>query len=145
MSDAVLHFIKGTISSRSDYIGASASTLCMIHCLITPLFFAAQATSLSCADLSPLWWKTIDYLFLLVGFIAIYYTSKNTTASWIPYALFISWLLLVGLVLNNSAQWISLPHALMYIPALSMALVHLYNKKYCQCLDTTCCVTMETT
>ena len=143
MSDASLYFIKDTVSSRSDDIGASASTLCMIHCLITPLFFAAQATSLSCAEISPLWWKSIDFLFLLVAFFAIYFTSKNTTAPWVPYALFISWFLLSMLVVNNSAHWVSLPHALIYIPALTMALVHLYNKRYCQCLDTTCCVTKE--
>ena len=131
--------ILGLVDSKSDYIGASASTLCMIHCMVTPLLFAVQATTLSCSEISPWWWKMVDYFFLIVTFFAIYYTNKKTTSIWIPKVLYVCWALLSLLVINDTWHFVTIPHMLIYIPALCMTCLHLYNRKYCHCQLDRCC------
>lgn len=121
------------LSTYSDYIGAAASSLCMIHCLLTPMLFAVQLTSLSCSEISPVWWKTIDYIFLVITFFAVWYTSKATQSKWVRASLFISWIILALLVLNASFHVIPLPHILIYIPAITMIATHMYNRRYCVC------------
>ena len=49
--------------------------------LHSPVLFAVQATSLSCSEISPTWCKAVDYFFLIITFIAIYYTNKTTSSS----------------------------------------------------------------
>jgi len=122
------------IDSNSDLLGILASGLCMIHCIATPFLFVTQATaSVSCAEISPLWWKSIDYIFLVITFFAIYFSAKFTTLKWMPITLYSCWFVLTFLVINASLQLISLPHALIYIPALGLSFLHIYNRRYCSC------------
>ena len=46
---------------NSDIIGASASTLCTIHCLATPFIFFASTCTQSCCASAPSWWVWIDF------------------------------------------------------------------------------------
>ena len=133
--------ISTLLNSKSDYIGASASTLCLIHCMITPLLFAVQATSLSCSEISPWWWKLVDYVFLAVTFFAIYFTNKSTSSTWIPRVLWIFWGFLALLVINDSLHIIGIPHVLIYVPAIAMTILHLYNRRYCHHEGDECCTT----
>ena len=124
---------------NTDLFGAMSSTLCMVHCLITPILFAVQATSLSCSEISPYWWKMIDFIFLIVSLVAIIYTAKSTSLTYMPHFLYTNWILLAFIVLNNLFQLIPLPHALIYFPAIVLVVLHLYNRKYCRCVEDSCC------
>ena len=95
-----------------------ASGLCMIHCLATPLIFVAQACSVSCCTSGPWWWSLIDYLFLVVSYAAIHFTTKNTSSKWMPYALYGSWGLLALLMFHERFPFVNNPHAMIYVPAL---------------------------
>ena len=132
-------FIKTVYEAKADFIGATASGLCMIHCLMTPLIFAVQTTSLTCSDIGPIWWKGVDYLFLVITFTAIFYTSKTTSSSWVPKALYGLWYILTLLIIDQSLHVTGLSHSLMYIPALGLIGLHYYNRRYCQCEDDHCC------
>jgi len=122
-----------------DILGASASMLCMVHCILTPFLFAAQATvSSTCSDISPMWWKTVDVLFLVITFFAIFFTSKNTLLKWIPTTLYMLWGIYALLVLNKFFHLISIPHSIIYVPAISLSILHLYNKNYCSCHSSAC-------
>ena len=57
-------------SLKLDYIGASASFLCFLHCLTTPLFLVASCTNVCCSG-TPIWWQSVDYIFIVVSFIVI--------------------------------------------------------------------------
>ena len=132
---------KSIISTKSDYLGVTASSLCMVHCILTPVLFAVHATSLSCAEISPVWWKTIDYLFLVISFFAIFYTSKKTTSDWVPFALYTSWTALTFFLVNESLHFVNLPHILMYLPAINLVSLHIYNKRFCHCqVDHSCTI-----
>ena len=87
--------------NKSDTIGALASTLCVIHCLMTPLLFAVQSYTAVQHEAVPLWWKNLDFLFVTVSVFAVYLSTKNSSNTLVKYALWISWLSLFVLILNE--------------------------------------------
>jgi len=127
------------IKQKPDSIGVIASTLCLIHCIATPLIFIAQSCSITHYNSVPTWWGYIDYLFLIISFFAVYRSTKITSLKWIKPALWLSFMLLLVVVLNEKNTWFSLNESFIYVPAISLIALHLYNKKYCQCNQNKCC------
>jgi len=126
------------IKQRPDLLGTFASSLCLIHCLATPFVFIAQSCTATCCSATPIWWKFIDYIFLVVSFFAIYYSTRTTTINWIKPSLWLSWFLLFVIIVNEKIQLVPLPESLIYIPSISLMTLHLYNKRYCNCTDDKC-------
>ena len=130
--------------NRPDTFGALASTLCVIHCLITPVVFIASTCSVHHEYSSiPKWWINLDFLFLLISFVAIYRSTQTTSKKIMKPALWISWFLLSLLVVNEKMTLLNLPVYFTYISATTLAALHLYNLKYCQCKDDNCCIKNE--
>ena len=123
-----------------DSVGIVAGTLCMIHCIATPFLFIAKACSSVCCSDTPVWWQLIDYAFLIISFIAIYFITKKSTLSWIKIAFWISWFLLLLTLLNHTFMIISLPEYLIYIPASAIIILHFYKIKFCKCSEDSCCI-----
>lgn len=121
------------LGQKSDTWGALASFLCVIHCVATPFIFVVQASSAHHSAAGPSWWGMIDYLFLAVSLVAVYFSAKDTTLSWIPTALYASWGILAFFIINERFHFLHASHALVYLPAASLILLHLYNRKYCRC------------
>lgn len=124
---------------KPDTIGALASSLCMIHCLMTPVLFAVQSYSAVNLETAPLWWKNLDFLFLSISVFAVYRSTKNSTHNLIKYALWMSWFILFTLILNEKLIWFALPEIITYTAAITLSTLHLYNLKYCQCKSESCC------
>ncbi len=126
---------------KADNIGALAGFLCLIHCIATPLLFVVKACTASCcaSDVVPGWWKFIDYVFLIVSFLAIYYATKKTAQMWIKVALWLSWVALAAIILNEFFEFVLLSEQAIYIPALAIVGLHLYNRKYGSCSNDECC------
>jgi len=126
-------------SSKSDLFGIFASSLCMIHCLATPLIFVVQASTVHCSEIGPFWWRTLDYLFLVISFAAIYHSVRTTSLNWMPKAMYAGWGILAFLIINESLHLLPIPHMLVYLPAFSLVFLHLYNWDYCRCKTKVCC------
>ncbi len=124
--------------SKSDTIGSAASTLCLLHCIATPLLFTAQA-GLAAHGPHPWWWGVLDLFFLLISFFAVYWSARNTTRDWMRMALWANWLVLTFLIVNEKLHLAEVPEAFVYVAALGLIALHAYNKKYCRCNDTSCC------
>ena len=122
-----------------DTIGIVAGILCIIHCIGTPFFFIAKAACSTCCSEAPLWWRAIDYLFLIISFIAIYFLTQKTTKRWLILAFWISWFALLLTIINESLQIISLFTEFIYLPAFSIIILHFYNLQFCKCENETCC------
>lgn len=134
-----------TQSTRKlDLLGASASSLCLLHCLATPFLFIAEASVANHHHdhhgNAPLWWSVIDIIFIVISFFAIYFSAKTTSKNWVKYALFASWVFLTFIILNEKFEGFHLAEEWVYLPALSLVGLHLYNRKYCQCKNEQCCV-----
>ena len=125
--------------NNSDSIGALASTLCLIHCLITPFIFVVQSCAASCCASAPSWWALFDYFFLTISFFAILKSTKTTQSNFIKYSLWGFWLILLSLIVNESIEVLLINKNILYFVAISLSSLHIYNLKYCQCNDNKCC------
>lgn len=126
---------------KSDTIGAIASSLCVIHCLMTPLLFTAQSLTAVHHDhhSAPVWWGNLDFLFVLISILAVYQSTRNSSNTKIKYALWVSWFALFILILNEKVEWYPLAEFITYIVAFTLAGLHIYNLNYCQCISDDCC------
>ncbi|WP_353778379.1 MerC family mercury resistance protein [Winogradskyella sp. 3972H.M.0a.05] len=131
------------LAIRSDSLGAMASGLCLLHCIATPLLFIAQTCSASCSEAAPIWWQWIDYIFLSISFFAVYHSARTTSSEIMKVALWVSWSFLFVVILNEKLQWLPLPGATIYVAALILVALHLYNLKFCQCKTDNCCTNHE--
>lgn len=137
---------------RSDLLGALASGLCLIHCIATPFLFVAHAGASHHAHEhghghgheSPLWWGTIDILFLVISLAAVYWSARKSSRNWVKYSLWMAWGLLTFIILNEKMAWMHLPEEVIYVPALGLVGLHIYNQRYCQCEDEECCANPAT-
>jgi uncharacterized BrkB/YihY/UPF0761 family membrane protein len=108
--------------------------------MATPFIFVAQSCSISCcASLGPSWWHAIDYVFIAITFMAVYTSARRTNKHWMTYAMYSSWSILTGFILNEKAMLFPIPEVFKYLSAFALVGLHLYNRKYCQC-ETQCCV-----
>lgn len=121
--------------NKSDSLGIMASSLCLLHCLATPLLFAAQSQILNWAP----WWSSIDVFFLLISAFAIYKSTTTVVKNWIKSALWISWAVLFFIIINEKIEWLPIPEVAIYFPSMSLVFLHIYSNKYCQCTDDKCC------
>ena len=124
---------------KPDTIGAIVSTLCVVHCLLTPLLFVAQSYTATHSHEAPFWWKNLDYLFILISIIAVYESTKKSTNKLIKAGLWMSWIILFLLILNEKLVWIEFDEIITYAVALTLSMLHIYNLNYCQCETENCC------
>ena len=120
------------VNQKPDNVGAIASTLCLLHCISTPLIFIAQAGSLNCCSAPPTWWKLIDILFVIISFFAIYNSTRTSSSKLMKASLWFFWFLLFFIILNEKIAWLPINENFIYFPALALTVLHLYNKKHYQ-------------
>ena len=121
------------VSFSADNIGIMASSACIVHCVGTPfLFFAKACSSVCCAD-APVWWQLMDYLFLIICFFAIYFSTRGTCSNYMKSSFWTTWTLLLLLLINHTAQIFPAHPYLIYIPSTILIILHFYNIKYCKC------------
>ncbi|NMH86894.1 MerC domain-containing protein [Flavivirga algicola] len=128
------------ITKKPDTLGAIASTLCMVHCIATPLLFIAHTCAEHGCSTTPTWWKSLDYFFLFISFFAVYRSTKTTSKNFMKPLLWLSWSALFLVILNEMLGIYHVPEGLTYTPALALVALHLYNLKYCQCKTENCCI-----
>ena len=127
------------IVKNSDQIGAISSGLCMLHCFATPFLFLSQSSLIFISVDFTLTWFILNYVFLFISFIAIYHSVKNSTNRFIRIFLYLFWVVLSGLIINESLEIFSIPEAATYFSASSLICLHIYNLRYCRCDDEDCC------
>ena len=119
-----------------DNIGATFSILCVIHCFATPFLFITQSYML----VVPGWWQALNYIFLALSLFDVYKTSQNSSNQIVKTLLFVFWGILAILLISEEFELFHLPEFITYLTGLTLAGLHIYNKKYCQCVDDECCV-----
>jgi len=125
------------LHNNSDTIGVFTSLVCSIHCFATPILFVAQSGLLS-SNIQPVWWESINYIFIALSFIAVYYSAKNTSENIMKPILWLCWLFFVSVILNEMIELTKIPELFSYVSAFSLAFVHVCNLKYCQCQEECC-------
>ena len=118
---------------NNDIYGIIVCALCVLHCFATPLIFLSVAASNDNNISPPLLWKNLDYLFLVISLFIVYNSAKNTTKPIMKYILRISWLVLFLVISNEKIDIFHIPELVTYITSINLAVVHLYNYRYCRC------------
>ena len=125
------------LSSKADIIGASASFLCLIHCIATPFVFLIKSSAAVCCSETPTWWQSMDYIFLIVAFFAVVHITNNKRSKeWIKFSLVVSWIGLLLVTLNSTYFLFHISNEMAYIPAISLVCLHLYNSNIFSFLKT---------
>ncbi|MFL2666077.1 MAG: MerC domain-containing protein [Flavobacteriaceae bacterium] len=115
---------------NSDILGASATPLCLAHCILSPLLF-----------LSPIWWwSSLNILFISISFIAVYNSVKKTSRKIMKPLFWIGFSSLTLSIINEEFHFLHVPELFNYSAAAFLAGLHIYNLKYCQCKDDQCCI-----
>ena len=108
--------------NHPDTVGAINSSLCVAHCFATPFLFLTQAqTSLVELSSVPLWWQLLNYVFIIVSFFAVKRTVKNSSNELVKSLLWVSWVLLSALILNEEFEIMHMPELLTYFAGISLA------------------------
>lgn len=123
---------------NSDYLGILSSTLCLIHCFITPFIYIYFA-SLKQNEILSFSLKGVNVIFIIVSLVAVNRSTKITTSKIIKPIFWLSWIFLFFVLFNEEAKIIELPEIFSYASALILAGVHIYNLNFCGCKDENCC------
>ena len=124
----------------SDKVGAASNILCMLHCFATPFIFLSQTQTAHIGHDVPFAWQIINYFFITISGIAVYYSAKNTTNNFVKVFMVLFWLIISFLIISEGLELLHLPEILTYISASYLSLLHIYNLKYCTCNDEECCI-----
>lgn len=126
--------------NKPDFLGAFTGALCLVHCLTTPFLFAALAGGAGFSGEAPFWWVSINYIFLVISFFAVLRTVQTTSGSLMKPLFWISWVLLSFVLINEQFGWVELSELASYVAASVLIVLHLYNRRYCQCETDNCCL-----
>lgn len=124
------------LRDKSNEIGILSSTLCIIHCVATPFLLAV--IPVSSAINGGAWWGWLDLVFLAVSLLAVVKAVQQSRVTWIKISMVITFLLLTGFIFNERLEGIEFPFDMVYIPAFSLIVLHIVNRRHCQC-ETGCC------
>ncbi len=108
-------------SGRPDRIGFWVSSLCLVHCALPPILFAASSTWEA-----PAGWEMLDWLFLAVSFVAVWYASRSAQSTFITILLWVGWLALVSGILLEHLEWFSAEYFL-YSGSIILLVTHFWN------------------
>ena len=116
----------------SDWLGVATSSLCAVHCTLTPLLFATRPILESTLDKhghGAGFWTLLDYLFLGLSLIAVWYSSRHTSNSIIRWIFWSAWsIFTIGLLSElfhfSYGKW------LMYTGSIALIGMHLFNLFY---------------
>lgn len=133
--------MKNNILS-SDKLGALTGSLCIIHCLATPLLFLVGSCVGSCHDLIPFWWSSFEFVFVGIAFLAIYQSTRVTTSAIIKPVFWVNWVAICFAIFNEKMHWVEIPEYFIFIPTSILIITHIYNLKFCSCQseEDSCCV-----
>ncbi|WP_409371820.1 MerC domain-containing protein [Saccharicrinis fermentans] len=116
----------------------ASSTLCLVHCILTPFIFIAQACAASCCAEAPAWWRAIDLIFLIISFTAVYFSAKSSSKAWIKVSLYITFIVFFILMANEHTHTLPITRYPMYIAAGILAGLHFYNRRFSACPNNCC-------
>ncbi len=118
----------GHSHSKADFMGIAGSVLCLIHCLITPIL--AMGGSLSAHSHTIGGVIDLDYFFILINGIAVYFATREHRIPALRVFLWGSFLLFaVSLILENHYPAFTL---LGYLGSGLLIAGHVYNVIYCR-------------
>ena len=120
------------LTNNSDFFGVLTCSLCLMHCISTPLILLSLSSLNTTLLMSHTWWSNLDYLFLFISFFMVYFSTQITTLKWMKYFFWLSWFSLLLVTINEKTEIFEFPEYLTYLIITGLSLLHLVNLKYCK-------------
>ena len=127
------------IKINSDHVGITSSTLCTVHCILSPFFYVYQASISTYNFEAAFLWNSINYIFIIVSFAAVYKSLLNSSNGLVKLILFFSWASLSILILNEQLEILHVEEFYTYFTASILCFTHFYNLRNCRCDNDECC------
>lgn len=114
-----------SIEQKWDWVGILGSAGCILHCLAMPAVIYASGTALHGNH-----YEWLDYLFVGVAALAMFYSVRQSHAIGVKLLLILAWLLFsVGVVLQPI---FSSAYLLMYAGSAALISGHTINLRRCR-------------
>lgn len=111
-----------TNTSKFDWAGILSASLCVVHCLLTPVLIILLSDTA--------WWHQVSYFFLAVSFYAAFRATQHSRASKILTLIWLSFLILAFSILFEDAYpWL---HEVSYLASFGLVAGHILNIRYCK-------------
>ncbi|RYF73868.1 MAG: MerC domain-containing protein [Cytophagaceae bacterium] len=118
--------LDDVVDKKADYIGITGSVLCLIHCLAAPVL--VMTSNLFRNDTLRAGFLSLDYVFIAVNIVAVYFAARNHTSSAIRTALWsFLFLFAVGLLLEDVSPVFEY---LAYAASTGLVISHLFNLRH---------------
>jgi hypothetical protein len=112
---------------KLDLVGITGSALCLAHCMVLPVIFIYNGEQHHHHDQ----WLgiDIDYYFLAIAAIAVYFTTKKSGPVLIKVALWVSLIAcLAGIALHDYIPFLKY---VLYIGSIGLIASHIINIRHC--------------
>ncbi len=119
-----------TINKKPDELGMFSSVLCIIHCFATPLLLTVLPISMAAQGEGHSWWTWLDFFFLIISGIAVFWAVQRSPKLWLRAGMVISLFMLCFFILNERFGSIEFPFDMVYLPAFTLIVLHLLNRRY---------------
>ncbi len=111
------------VDKKADYIGITGSVLCLVHCLAAPVL--VMTSNLLRNDTLRAGFLSLDYVFIVINIIAVYFAARQHTSSAIRTALWsFLFIFAVGLLLEDVSPVFEY---VAYIASMGLVVSHLLN------------------
>ncbi|AQG82436.1 MerC domain-containing protein [Spirosoma montaniterrae] len=111
------------LSRKADYIGITGSVLCVVHCLITPVLL--MTTALLQNEQLRFGYLSLDYVFIGVNVIAVYFATRHHASPAIKRALWSFLLIFAAAIVledvNEAFEYLG------YAASAGLVITHLIN------------------
>jgi len=106
----------------ADFIGIASSSICLVHCIATPLLIAF--------GLKLFTEPAFTYLFLILSFVSIFKATEKITTTKIALLLWVSfWGFLFSTLFHEEYEWL---HYTSYLFSVLIIIGHILNIKHCK-------------
>ena len=119
-------------TNNSDFFGVLTCSLCLLHCISTPLILISFTSLNTELSMSYSWWSNFDYVFIFISFFMVYFSSRVTPVKIMKYLFWLSWGILFLIIINEKTELFQFSEYTTYLAALALSLLHIYNLKYCK-------------
>ncbi|MEO1451826.1 MAG: MerC domain-containing protein [Bacteroidota bacterium] len=113
----------------ADYLGLTSAIVCLIHCLVAPLFLGVVThVHAGEAHVHEVPWYALpfwDYVFLGFGFLAVRWSVAHSHHTWIKRLLWISLAGLAGAIFLEEVHHIF--SYLVYASSAALIIFHVWN------------------
>jgi hypothetical protein len=115
-----------TLRKNSDLLGIISAGLCLIHCIALPVFLLGTLS----AGLVLSNWHWLDFIFIALACVAVYFSTKKTASVLIKTGMWTSVTIFAIALLSHEisvyAQYISIA------ASVALMLLHFINIRHCR-------------